>query len=342
MAGEYDWLGALLGAGIGAYGERQGTTSTNSVSPEFQPLANAVSQRGLEFGNMPYNQYTGSLVSNFNPYQYAGMDMAAQRAMQQGGLPAQAEGALSNVLTGNTMMGQQMNPYANASTAIGSNPYAGANPYLEQNIQNTMGDMAKTYNQQVAPTMAATALRSGSFGNTGAQEMESASRDQLQRNMGRVSGDMRMQDYGMQQGLAEADINRRFQGRATDINRNANIYEQMFGRNQQGFELSQGRMMTGLGLSPSIYGLGYVPSQQLQGVGGQMQQQGQRYLDSDYQQWQQAQNWPFKTYDAMLAPFSGAAVGSSTYQQGSPLSGAIGGAMLGSQLWGGLPKPPGT
>ena len=287
----YDWLGPLIGGALGAYGESQGNTTTQGVAPEFQPLANAVSQRGMEIGNMGYSPYTGSLVSGFSPYQYAGMDMTAQRAMQSGGLPQQAESSLGQTL-GGTYLGA-------------GNPYAGQNPYLEQNIQNTMGDMARTYNQQVAPTMAATALKSGSFGNSGAQEMEAASRDQLQRNMGRVSGDLRMQDYGMQQG--------------------------MWGRERD-------RMLTALGMSPSIYGLGYAPSQQLMGIGGQMQQQGQKYLDSDYNQWQQAQNWPFKTYDAMLAPFSTRAVGSSTTEQGSPLAGAVGGAMLGQQLWG-APNP---
>jgi hypothetical protein len=188
MAGEYDWLGSLLGGAVGYMGSQGGntTTQTGGVSPQFQPLAGAAAQRGMDIGAMPYTPYQYNTVAGFNPYQFAGMDMTAQRAQQQGGLPQQAESALGNTLNG---------------SYLGSgNPYAGANPYLEQNIQNTMGDMTKAYNQQVAPTMAATAYKSGSFGNSGQQEMENQSRNMLQQNLGRTSADMRMADYSNQLG----------------------------------------------------------------------------------------------------------------------------------------------
>ena len=226
----YDWtklIAPIAGAAIGAIGSKGGdqTTQTSQVSKEFSPLASEVAARGSQMGNLPYNPYTGMLTQPFNPYQNTGFDMTANRAMQQGGLPAQSEAALSNVLSGGSTGRDRYNPYANASTYVGSNPYAGANPYLEQNIQNTLGDMTRSYNQNVAPSMAATAYKSGSFGNTGQQEMEAQSRNQLQQNLGRVSGDMRMQDYGMQQGLAESDIARRMNAQQTDLARSAGLAE---------------------------------------------------------------------------------------------------------------------
>ena len=359
MAGEYDWLGPLIGGALGGYGASQGTTQTQGVAPEFQPLANAVSQRGMEIGNMGYTPYGGNLVSGFSPYQFAGMDMIANRATQGSPLLNQAEAAAGNILGGGAMGQTYRNPYSDAlnkftgaQTQVGSNPYAGANPYLEQNIQNTLGDVAKTYNQTVAPTMAATAYKSGSFGNAGQQEMEAASRDQLQRNLGRISGDMRMQDYGMQQGLAEADISRRMGAQQQDLARNSGLYGADLSRNagtwgqqnalnQQGYQSGMNNMLQALGMAPSIYSAGYMPGQQLLGIGGTMQQQGQRYLDADYSQFQQAQQWPFKTYDAMLAPFSTRAVESSTTESSSPWAGALGGAMIGGKLWPSLfpPKP---
>lgn len=288
------WLAPAVGAGLGAYGASQGQTTTNSMPPEFQPLAGAVAQRGLDIGNMAYTPYDQNRTAGFNPYQFAGMDMVANRAQQQGGLPAQAESALNRTISGG---------YLGAG-----NPYGQGNPYLEQGIQNTMGDMAQTYNQQVAPTMAATAYKSGSFGNTGQQEMETASRDQLQRNMGRVSGGMRMQDYGMQQSM---------------------------------FNDERNRMMQGLGQASNIYGMGYIPGQQMMGIGATMQQQGQNVLNDQYSQFQEAQNWPFRTYDAMRAPFGGVNPGGSTTQPGgSTAAGLLGGAMLGSQLWGSAQPSP--
>ena len=370
----FDWLGSLLG-GVGGYLGSKGqdtSTSTTGVAPEFSGLANSVAQRGQEIGNMPYNPYGYNRVSDFTPYQFAGMDMAADRAANNT-LPAEAQNALSGMFASNggygggpsfnPYMGQTASSGANRwegrTTDVGTNPYAGSNPFLENSIQNTMGDMAQTYNQSVAPTMAATAYKSGSFGNTGQSEMETASRDQLQRNLGRVSGDMRMQDYGMQQGLAEAGLNRSvgtqladygrnaglaegglnrsMQGQLADLSRNAGLYESAMNRDQNSYDSAMGRMMSGLGMAGNINSLGYDASNRMMGIGAQMQGQGQNVLNSQYDDFQQAQNWPFRTYDAMMAPFSTRAVGSSTTGSsaaGNPWAGAMGGAMLGNNIWG--------
>ena len=301
---EFDWLGSLIGAGAGYFGSHGNSTETqtNSVSPEFSPLAQSVAQRGQQLGGLAYTPYQFNRVSDFSPYQYQGFDMAANRATS-GNLPQQAEAGLSKTLGGDFL----------GSGA--KNPYAGANPYLEQNIQNTMGDMTKAYNQNVAPTMAANAYQSGSFGNSGQQEMENTSRDMLQRNLGRVSSDMRMQDYGMQQGLAESGLN----------------------RDQAGFNAERNRMMQALGMAPGIDQLGYSGANQLMGIGGTMQQQGQNVLDAQYGEFQNSQQWPFKTYDAMMAPFGRGVAGSqqtTSTPNGNPVAGLFGGAMLGGQLGG--------
>ena len=296
--------GAAIGAGISYLTKDSGggntSTSTQGVNPAFQPLAGQVAERGMQFGNMPHTPYPYSQTADFNPYQFAGMDMNANQAMN-GQLPQQAQQGLSDTLSGAYLGGGP------------TNPYAGANPYLEQNIQSTLGDITKSYNTTVAPTMAANAYQSGSFGNSGQAEMETASRDQLQRNLGRTSANMRMQDYGMQSQLAESGLN----------------------RNQQGFDSERNRMMNGLGLAPSVYGLGYAPGRELMGIGGTMQQQQQNVLDKQYGQFQDAQGWPFKTYDAMMAPFGRASGGQTTTTgpSGNTAAGLFGGAMMGNRLW---------
>jgi hypothetical protein len=299
--------GAVAGAGatwllnrFGSDSGGGGSTSTQSFNPAFQPLADQVAQRGMQFGDMPYTPYPYSQTADFNPYQFAGMDMNADQAMNNQ-LPQYAQQGLTDTLSGAYLGGG------------GTNPYAGANPYLEQNISNTLGDITKNYNTSVAPTMAANAYQSGSFGNSGQAEMEAASRDQLQRNLGRTAGDMRMQDYGMQQDLAEKGLN----------------------RNQQGFDAERNRMTQSLGLAPSIYGLGYAPGREMMGIGGTMQQQQQNVLDKQYGQFQDANQWPFKTYDAMMAPFGRASGGSTTTTgpSGNTAAGLFGGAMMGNRLW---------
>jgi len=281
---DFDW-GALLGGLAGYYGSQGGNTqtTTQSVAPEFQPLATAVGQRALEIGNMPYNPYPYSMVAGLNPYQFQGMDMIAQQAGDNR-LPQQAQNTLGGVLSG----------------AV-SNPYMGSNPYLEQNIQNTLGDMTRSYNQNVVPAMDARALKSGSFGNSGLAQAEVESRRALQDNLGRTSANMRMQDYGMQQQLAESGLN---------------------------------RMMGGLNMAPSIYGLGYAGANQMLGAGGMMQNQAQKTIDAQYKQFQEAQNWPFTTFNAMMAPFGRATGGlQTTNTPTSPWGPAVGGSMMGSDIW---------
>lgn len=287
------WIGALIGVAGSAMMDSGGSSQsqTNSVSPEFSPLAGSVANRGMQFGDMPYQPYPYSRVSDFSPYQFTGFDQIADRATEDWGVPQQAEQALGGMLS---MGGPK-------------NPYAGANPFLEENIQNTLGDITKQFNTSVAPSMAATALRGGSFGNSGAAEMEQQARDSLAQTLGRTSGNMRMQDYGMQQQLAESGLNR-----------------------------GQSGMLQSLGMAPSIYGLGYAPGRELLGIGGTMQQQGQNVLNDSYSQFQDSQSWPFKTYDAMMAPFGRGVAGSqstTTGPTGNPAAGLMGGAMLGNQIY---------
>lgn len=102
----------------------------------------------------------------------------------------------------------------------------------------------------------------------------------------------------------------------------------------QNYNQERDRQMQGLGLAPGIAAAQYMPGQQLMGIGGTMQQQGQNELNQWQNQFNQAQQWPFQTYDAMLAPFGRNLGGSSTTQgpSSNPVSGLLGGAMLGNRL----------
>jgi hypothetical protein len=276
---------AVAGAGIGLVGNMMSDDSSsvqNSVPPEFSGLAGQVAQRGGEIGNMPFNPYPYSQVADFNPYQYMGFDMGANQAMN-GQLPGQAQDLMGQTLGGG---------------------FLNNNPYLNQAIDQTLGDVTNQFNTTVAPTMAAQAMKSGSFGNTGFQEMEQNSRNQLADRLGGISNNMRMGAY----------------------------------------EAERGRQMGAMQMAPNINMMGYQPAEYLQGIGSTMQQQGQNELNSWYNQFQQAQEWPFKTFDAMMAPF-GRNIGSQTTQTGpagNPVSGMMGGAMMGNKfqgMFGGTSQP---
>lgn len=355
----------VAGAGIGLIGNMMddggGQTVTNQVPAEFSGLASQVGQYGQGFADMPYSPYPYSQVADFNPYQYMGMDMGAGYAMGNQ-LPQYAQDALQQTLGGEYLgYSPGTNPFMGMSTGTnpmigmttGTNPYMGQNPYLDTVIGNTLNDVTKQFNTSVAPSMAATAMKSGSFGNTGFQEAENMQRDDLAKRLGSISSGMRMQDYGatqnlyenqlgraqtqmgMNQGLYENQLNRA----QTQLGMNQGLYEGQLNRAQSGFDAERNRMMGALGQAGNIYQLGYQPANYLQNIGATMQQQGQNVLNAQYGQYQDAQNYPFKIWDAMRAPFGGVNAGGTqtTTQQGSPLAGALGGAMLGNQFqnnWG--------
>lgn len=114
----------------------------------------------------------------------------------------EAQGFLNSYLSGGP------NPYLNQTTQVGSNPYAGQNPYFEDVLKRSMNDVSGRINSQ---------FNGNAWGGSGHQET-------LSRALADAGTAARMQDYGMQQQLSEADINRRSLYGAGDLNRNAALY----------------------------------------------------------------------------------------------------------------------
>ena len=116
------------------------------------------------------------------------------------GVMQYAQGAQYN----NPYLGQQ----SDRSQNVGQNAYAGPNEYLEGAIGRATGDMQRSFKQTVVPELDRMAQQSGSFGNSGVQQVQNEAYRDLGENLGNVSNQMRMQDYTTQQGLAESALNR--------------------------------------------------------------------------------------------------------------------------------------
>jgi hypothetical protein len=110
-----------------------------------------------------------------------------------------------------------------------NNPFFGTNQYLNQNIDATLGDVARNFNQSVRPAQIGANVTSGSFGNSGLAEIQALQENDLQRQMGNIASGMRMQDYSNQQQLAEAAINRNLGAQQF----NAGLTENNLGRSMQ-------------------------------------------------------------------------------------------------------------
>lgn len=71
----------------------------------------------------------------------------------------------------------------------------GANPYLQPAIDSALGDTVRNFNLSVAPSIRSSMVRSGSFGNSGLEQMGGEAERQLQTSLGRQANDMRYGDF---------------------------------------------------------------------------------------------------------------------------------------------------
>jgi hypothetical protein len=99
-----------------------------------------------------------------------------------------------------------------------SNLGFGSNPYLQPAIDAAQGDTVRNYNLTTQPAFNSAMVRSGSFGNSGIDQMNQESQRQLQTSLGRQANDMRYQDYW------------------NDQNLNRQIYNDSWGQGQQSFQ----------------------------------------------------------------------------------------------------------
>lgn len=208
------------------------TTSTTAPPAYLQSYYEALAKKGAEAGNLGFTSYgsTGQdRIADFSKQQKDAANLIQAKAA--GGSPALAASSAwqQNMLAGNNNVpalaaaGQQGNiandyigktstgaaasgnvaninavqgPQSIASggqSTTSANPYSGMdNPYLNQQIQNAMGDVSSQIDSR---------FKGNAFGGTAHQQT-------LARELGRVGSNMRMQDYGQQQGLAENAVNR--------------------------------------------------------------------------------------------------------------------------------------
>lgn len=194
------------------------------------------------------------------------------------------------------------------ASADNANPYAGPNPYLENVVDLTSRDLVKNFEQTALPSFNAAMVRSGSFGNSGLQELTERGQHMLQQNLADASSKIRFNDYSQQANMWQADANRDEQQRQFDLGYGRTLYNDAFGQNQQ-------QLQTGLGL------IGMLNGYNAQDMALAQQQQ-----DAPLNYWQQFMQG---------ANAAGSGGGQSVTTQGTtsnPVGTALGGAQLGSSF----------
>jgi hypothetical protein len=180
----------------------------------------------------------------------------------------------------------------------GGNPFLGSqNPYLQQNINAANQNITNAYTMGTAPQMASRQAASGSFGNSGLDQLQGEQQRQFAQTLGNTDAQMQMQDYQNQGNMYQWD-----QGF------NANQYQQGITNNRNNLQDYMGLLSTAnnfgnqdINNANTIYN---TPMNYAQGFGNQANSIGNGY---------------------------GTTTGSTSYQQ-SPVMGALGGWQLGGAV----------
>lgn len=236
----------------GGGGGGQTSTTTAAIAPELKPLAALYTQQATDIANTPFQAYTGQRFADLNQTQNQGLDMVAQRALGGSQTMNNAEGQLNQFIQGGN-----------------------TNPYLDSMVSKAQGSVVDQFNNMVKPQTEAAMQQSGSFGNSGYQQL--------------------MQNQQKQAGQQMSDI-------AT----------QMYG---QAYGQDQANKMQAIGMAPTFGNAAYQDAGQLLSAGNIQQQQAQQGLDFNYNQFQAAQDNPYKQLQATGGVVQGG-MGSQTTQSG--------------------------
>lgn len=131
--------------------------------------------------------------------------------MSAGGANTNAYAGAANALTGagNAATGA-IDAYSNVpNISAGISGYM--NPYTNEVIGNATNDVNRLTQMQQQQN-AANAARSGAFGGSRHGLVEATTNSEAQRNIGNLSGDLRMQGFNTAANLSGQDIGNRFTG----------------------------------------------------------------------------------------------------------------------------------
>lgn len=147
-----------------------------------------------------------------------------------------------------------------------------SNPFLDQLVGKAQKSVVDSYNMTQRPAQITAGVNSGSFGNSGVQQAQQYQDSQLQQNLGDIATSM----YG------------------------------------NAYNTDRQSQLSALQLAPTYGNQAYTDAAQLAQSGQTQQNQQQQGLDFNYEQFQDAQNQPYRNLQALGAPFTGVSLGGTT------------------------------
>lgn len=382
------------------------TTQNQNVqyTPYSQPLLADIYNRAQQVASTPYTPYTGELVAPLNGYQYSGinqvMDSAqlAQPYIQQGAGNVGAgydtiNSALNPLAIGQGLVRQGANvidsgsnyiPTAAYYTGQGANGVGniGANdisqymnPYQQQVIQATLGNMAENNAQQQQQVLGNAAMRGALGGDrVGVAQSELARQQGLANNQTLANLNAQNYQQAVQTALTQQQNQQANQARMLAAGNQfgglgatqAGIGTQLAGTGNAmagtaGQQAGIGNLMAGTGLQYANLGMqaqqaGITGGQSLLGAGTAPQQTQQALDTANYQQYLQQLAFPYQQMQFMSGiglPAAGAMGGFQTqigqanqiltppgmsWQQALIGGGALLGGLFGLKRGGAVPR----
>lgn len=219
-------------------GDGGGGTSvtTPTIPDELKPLATQYTQTALNYANTPFQAYGGQRYADLNGTQNNALQMIQNRAMNGSETMNNAESALNKFIQGGN-----------------------TNPYLDQMVNRAQQSVANNYNLITKPQTETAMVNSGSFGNSGLQQMQANEQKQAAQQMSDIATQMYGNSYG----------------------------------------IDQANRMQAIGMAPTYGNAAYTDAGQLLQAGNTQQNQAQNNLDFAYQQFQNQQDYPIKQLGAM-------------------------------------------
>ena len=163
-----------------------GETQTETKPPGYaRPLVDQYVPAAQELYQQPYEQYPGTRIAGFNPWERQALQGYADRAQQGSPLIDQAGNMLQDTLSGN---------------------YLNSNPWVDQMISQTQSGVIDKFNNEVTPSTVAQFAQygGGNITNTGLAQLDAMNRYDLSRTLGEI-------DTGYRMPLYESERARQFQ-----------------------------------------------------------------------------------------------------------------------------------
>jgi len=282
-------------------------------APEIAPYAQTVLGQAAALTDTSYNpymQYQGDRVAQFSPLQTQSYENAA--LMQTSPQLQDATAMAGSAGLGALNTGFTYNPYAAKSFAGKGTAESYMSPYM-QNVVDVQSQQARRQAEIAQQTQQAQAARSGAFGGARDYISRAQGNAELQRNLANIqaTGSQNAFQQAMQQFNAEQAANQ------AAANLNAQQGQFGAGLGLQGLQtaLTAAQGLGQLGQQQYTQNMGINALQNQYGL--QQQAQMQNVLNTQYQDYLNAQNYPYKQLGFMSDIIRGVPLtqtGSSIYQ----------------------------